>query len=188
MSSEIKTPHIKPLRTVHLPESSDITAVAAYPSPPNSPHHPHSSLVAEVDSGNECHSGTTVYLAGAPTRITLPGFVTCPSTLKTTDSPKKLQNVSTLRDLLGIKNWQCGALTKDDKACRWYISRELRLPIDRHIRSMFMLHQSPPRLQADLEKLVDLVHCLNHKRGYPRRVRLDAWTTIFSPEALPSLT
>ncbi|KAF3386948.1 hypothetical protein F1880_000446 [Penicillium rolfsii] len=180
MGSERKPRHAKLPGTVNLPESSDTTAAAAYPSPPNSPPDHHCSLVAEEDCGNEYHSATIVSLAGASIQITSPGFVTRPSTLKTHSANEAL-NVSTLRDLLGIKNWQCGALTKNKKACGWYISRKLRDPIDIHIHSILMLYRSSPRLQADLEKLVDLVHCSHHKRGYARKIRLDAWTVIFPP-------
>lgn len=44
---------------------------------------------------------------------------------------------------------------------------------------MIALHQSSPQLQADLEKLVDLVHCYQHKRGYAKLSRLDEWTELF---------
>jgi hypothetical protein len=178
MGSERKTPHAKPPGTVSLPGSSDTTAVAPHPSPPNSPPDYHCSLVAEEDCGSKCYSATSVSLAGASHRIISPGFVTRPNSPKK-DLTIEALNLSTLKDLLGIRNWQCGALAKDKKKCGWYILRKLRDPIDIHIRSILMLHRSSSRLQADLEKLIDLVHCSHHKRGYAREIRLDAWTVIF---------
>lgn len=66
----------------------------------------------------------------------------------------------------------------DQRPCRRPISEKLRDHIDIHIDSMIVHARSSPQLQTDMEKLVDLVHCYQHRRGYAKQMRLDAWTAV----------
>ena len=49
------------------------------------------------------------------------------------------------------------------------------------MESMITRTRLPPELEAELDKLVMLVHCHQHDSRYPKDSRIDAWTTVFPP-------
>lgn len=105
--------------------------------------------------------------------------------LESTNSTNETAQLETsdLKVSFGIDGWRCGAPTLDDKPCRRHIPENRRHNINIHIESIIGPHQSSPQRQAKLEKLVDLVHCHQHKRGYAKLSRLDKWTAFFPSES-----
>lgn len=164
--------------SVRLRQDEEIKAAAAYPSPPNSPPEHKCGLLSDEGHDSHCSASTTVLSAGAIISITSPRFVTRRRS-PDADSINEWVKAPALKNLLGIKTWRCGGIGRDNKPCGNYIPRKLRPQIDVHVDSMLMLHQSSPQLQAKLEKLVDLVHCRQHKRACAKRIRLGVWTAVF---------
>lgn len=162
MSLNRETSHTLPSNTISIPDSQETTTTAAYPSPPNSPLRTKCDLLVAVKNfGKE----------GASAAASLEG---------TNSRNKTVQlEASALKVSFGIDGWICGGLTLHEKPCKRPIAENHRHDIDIHIKSMIALHQSSPQLQADLEKLVDLVHCFQHGRGYAKQIRLDKWTAFF---------
>ncbi|KAJ5446650.1 DUF1766-domain-containing protein [Penicillium cf. griseofulvum] len=183
MKPNRKTTHTIPSGKTFIPESPDIRDVAAYPSPPNSPREregvPHT---AREDIGQKLASSTAVSSASAVIPTNSLNHVTRSST---PDADRRdetvLPEASNLKSLFGIDDWRCGSLTKDQKPCRRPVANKLRDRIEDHIGSMIVRHPSSPQFQLDLEKLVDLVHCRQHRRGYVKQMRLDTWM-----DSLPS--
>ena len=142
-------------------DSQETTTAAAYPTPPNSPPRTKCDLPEDAkDLGKEDSLAST----------------------NSTNETVQLET-SDLKVSFGIDGWRCGGLTLDGKPCRRHIPENRRHDINIHIESMIRLHQSSPQLQAKLEKLVDLVHCHQHKRGYEKLSRLDKWTAFFPSES-----
>lgn len=98
-----------------------------------------------------------------------------------------LLTASTLKKLFGIDNWKCGGLTKSQTPCRRNVPTKSHARIDHLIESMVLDHRSSPQLQLDLESLVSLVHCHQHRRGYVKELRLDKWSDLLpsEPEQIP---
>lgn len=92
-----------------------------------------------------------------------------------------LLTASSLKKLFGIDNWKCGGLTKSQTPCRRNIPTRFHTRIDELIESMISDHSSS-QLQLDLESLVSLVHCHQHRRGYVKEVRLDKWSDLLPSE------
>lgn len=162
MSSNRETSHTLPSDTISIPDSQETTTTAAYPSPPNSPLRTKCDLLVAVKDFGKEGSSAAASLAGTNSRN------------------KTVQlEASALKVSFGIDGWKCGGLTLYEKPCKRLIAENRRHDIDVHIKSMIALHQSSPQLQADLEKLVDLVHCFQHRRGYTKQIRLDEWTAFF---------
>jgi len=162
MNSNRETSHTLPSDTIGIPDDRETTTPTAYPSPPNSPLRTKSDLLVAVKDFGKEGSSAAASLAG-------------------TNSRNKTVQVeaSALKVSFGVDGWRCGGLTLDEKPCKRPIAENRRDDIDIHIQSMTAFNQSSPQLQANLEKLVDLVHCFQHRRGYAKQIRLDQWTAVF---------
>lgn len=70
-------------------------------------------------------------------------------------------NISTLKTLLGLDDWQCGCPTqKNEPYTRWILKKKKnRDQVHSQINSIVLLTRSFPELEAELVKLVVLVHC-----------------------------
>ncbi|KAJ6020132.1 DUF1766-domain-containing protein [Penicillium canescens] len=183
MNSNRKTTHTIPSGKTFIPESPDIRDVAAYPSPPNSPREREGvPLTTCEDFGQKLGSSTAVLSASAVNPTNSLNHVTRSSTPDADPRDETvLPEASNLKSLFGIDDWRCGGLTKDQTPCSRPVANKLRDRIENHIDSMIVRHPSSPQFQLDLEKLVDLMHCRQHRRGYVKQMRLDTWT-----DSLPS--
>lgn len=88
-------------------------------------------------------------------------------------------NVSTLKSLLGLDDWRCGALKPNGQPCRMEIGHKTQDRVIFQIESMIELQQSSSDFDIQLNKLVMLVHCHYHDHGYVKDSRIEAWTMVF---------
>ncbi|KAL6232413.1 hypothetical protein BDW75DRAFT_217840 [Aspergillus navahoensis] len=171
-SNRSKVVHITASGTTSIPDSQGLGGTAAYPSPPSSPSESRGDVHATDEiSGKESCSSVSLPSASAI-------IPTAPDARQRNETVQLKS--STLKDLFGINSWLCGGLTLNhQRPCRRPIAENLRNQINIHIDTMIMPHHSSLELQAELEKLVDLVHCYQHRRGYARLMRLDTWMDVF---------
>ena len=183
MYSNKKILHTFPSDTTSIPDNPDIRNAAAYPSPPNSPRGKNGDPdAANGEFGQKPCPPAAVSSADTVIPIKSLNPVAPLSTPEAYRSNETiLLNPSILKIRFGIDDWQCGGLTQQQKPCKRYIANKLHDRIDILINSLIVLHLSYPQLQLELEKLVELVHCYQHRRGYVKQIRLDSWT-----EVLPS--
>jgi hypothetical protein len=183
MNSNIKTLHITASREILIPDSQGIRDTVAYPSPPSSPRNSRADVLAIGENSGEEHSSTGAIL---PT--------TSPEPVTRLRSPEIRQGngtvqlgTSTLKDLFGLNGWLCGGLTLKESPCKRPIAENLKNHIDNHIEAIIALQKSPLQLRTEIEKLVNLVHCHQHRRGYAKQMRLDTWMAVF-PSLLDQAT
>ncbi|KAI4262947.1 MAG: hypothetical protein L6R42_001883 [Xanthoria sp. 1 TBL-2021] len=164
-----------------LPESQKPKKTPIYSSPPHSP--PQAKLdvsKARRELENELHSsGAASSLL--PTPPTSPARNASDLMPKEKEPPKNenQMNISNLKSRLDLDGWRCGGLTKKEKPCTLSIPEENRDRISSQIESMITRTLPPLELESELDKLVMLVHCHHHDHGYPKDLRIDAWTTAF---------
>lgn len=181
MKSTKEASHTLPCRETPI---ADDGGREAYPSPPNSPAKDSCDLVTAGDASSEEPHSATVPSSDASISINPSKPDTDRSTSKADVTNGRLNmDASALKELFSISSGQCGALTVKESPCTRYIAEGRRSSINSHVDFILVPDQSSPRhLQINLEKLVDLVHCHQHRRGYPRDMRLDEWTTELSNE------
>ncbi|KAG8670860.1 hypothetical protein FPOAC2_04163 [Fusarium poae] len=153
------------------PARSDLKSVP-YLSPPSSP-----SKTKEV-AGDEAQ----------PVEVFSSHLLSPPSTPPRQSSiltihEKKVEEVKIdapkLRTLLGLTDRKCGAPGRKGYPCGQWSPVAKRPAAASQLESMITLTQSSVDLEAQLEKLVSLVHCKFHDVGLPKKNRIEAWTKEF---------
>jgi hypothetical protein len=145
----------------------------SYPIPPN-------SFKAGGEFEDELRSSETVssVLLTPPTSPYRNESKSTPKEEKPAED-KSQMNASTLKTLLGLDDWRCGCLTEKKRPCKNWVLGKNRRQVNSQIKSMITLTRSSPELEAELHKLVMLVHCNCHDCGDPKVSRIDDWTTAF---------
>lgn len=182
MNSNRKISRTFPSDASFIPDLPDTRNEAAYPSPPNSPRE----KKGDPCTVNENSGQTLCSSAAVSSAVTISSINSLAPLTPLTPEPYRsddtvLLTPSILKNLFGINDWRCGGLTLERTPCNRYIAKNLRKGIDNHIDTIVVLHSSSPQFQLGLEKLVELVHCYQHSRGYVKQMRLDKWM-----EVLPS--
>ncbi|KAH7002595.1 T5orf172 domain-containing protein [Ilyonectria destructans] len=159
------------------PQKSNSTSVP-YPSPPNSPPQTKAPIprVPRV-------SGDAVRPAGAVSSAPLSPPATPPrqsSAPTVHEQPIEGEvNAATLRTRLCLGNMRCGAMTKSGRPCGRWSPAANRAGVTSQLESMISLAQSSIELEAELDRLVMLVHCKSHDSGLPKKSRIEAWIMEF---------
>ncbi|KAL3475972.1 T5orf172 domain-containing protein [Aspergillus californicus] len=176
MNSNTKMLRNTASRTALIPDSQDKRENVAYPSPPNSPRKSEGDVSAICENSSE-QSYSSV---GTILPTTSPKPVTHVRTLETNKGIESVQlEISTLKDRFGLNRWLCGGLTQKESPCKRPIAENLKNQINNHIETIIALQKSPLQLRTEIEKLVNLVHCHQHRRGYAQQMRLDTWMAVF---------
>ncbi|KAL6918485.1 hypothetical protein FSST1_009980 [Fusarium sambucinum] len=90
-------------------------------------------------------------------------------------------DVTTLRNLLGLKG-RCGAYArKTGKPCGQWSPAANKVAVTSQLKSMTNLTQSSTDLEDQLDKLARLVHCRYHDCGELKKDRIEAWKKVFPP-------
>ncbi|GAM39884.1 hypothetical protein TCE0_034r11792 [Talaromyces pinophilus] len=150
-----------------------------YPSTPNPP--PQMQLnnpKALIQSEDELRSSEIVssVLLTPPTSPQSSSNLTL-SEEKPVESQHPMNAASDLKKSLGLGEFRCGCHTQTGR-CRNRIRKENKNLINPHIESMLTLTRSSPKLEAELNKLFELVHCRHH--GDQKGARLEEWKIVFS--------
>ncbi len=153
----------------------------AYPSPPHSPPQAkvHVSQARSHSEEDKPYSTRTTPSSSLPTPPTSPPRNSSNATLEDEGQAETALDASTLTTLLGLEGWKCGCPTLKKTPCTRQIAEAKKDTIDTQVQSMTSLTQSSPTLEAELDKLVMLVHCYLHNRGYPKEDRIGDWTNVF---------
>ena len=98
--------------------------------------------------------------------------------------------ISELKLLLGLDEWRCGGLSLKQQPCKLQILNESKKQIKSQLETIRVLTRSSVELEAELQKLVKLVHCRKHDGGLQKDSRIEAWTAVFpvgEGESAPSV-
>ena len=164
-----------------LPKSQKTEKRPIYPSPPNSPPQTKQNISkARREFENEPYPSGTVssVLPTPPTSPPQNASNLMPKEEEPAEN-KTQMNATTLKSLLGLDDWRCGGLTQTNYPCQRPIPEKNKDLVNSQIEAMKILTLSASELEAELDKLVMLVHCYQHDCGYPKDSRIDAWTTAF---------
>lgn len=164
-----------------LSKSQKTNTTPIYPSPPNSPPQTKSNISkARREFEDEWSSSRTVSSVLLTPPISPPRNASNLTPKEEKPAENKTQmNASTLKTLLGLDDWRCGCLTLKKEPCTRRVPEKNKDQVNSQIGSMITLTRSSPELEAELDKLVMLVHCYQHDCGDPKDSRIDAWTTAF---------
>lgn len=162
-------------------KSQKTNGTPIYPSPPNSPPQTKSNISkARRGFEDELLSPRTVSSVLLTPPISPPrNESNLTSRGKKPAENKTQRDASTLKTLLRLDDWRCGCLTKEKKPCRKLVPKQNKGKVDSQIQSMITLTRSSSVLETELNKLIMLVHCHWHRRGYSMDDRIEAWTTVF---------
>lgn len=164
-----------------LPKSQKTRTTPIYPSPPNSPPQMKPNISkARREFKDELHSSQTVssVLLTPPTSPPRKASNLMPKEEKLAENTTQM-HASILKSLLGLDDWRCGCLTLKKEPCTRRIPEKNKDQVNSQIQSIITLTPSSSELEAELDKLVMLVHCYQHDCGYPKDSRIDAWTAAF---------
>ncbi|RAO73445.1 uncharacterized protein BHQ10_009457 [Talaromyces amestolkiae] len=149
-----------------------------YPSRPNPPPQTQfNNPKAQIQSEDELHSSEIVssVLPTPPTSPQSSSNLTL-SEQKPVESQHPMAAASDLKKSLGLGEFRCGCHAQE-RRCRIRIPTANKNLINPHIESMLTLTRSSPKLEADLNKLFELVHC--HHHGDQKGTRLEEWKIVF---------
>ncbi|MCJ1310861.1 hypothetical protein MMC25_004529 [Agyrium rufum] len=100
----------------------------------------------------------------------------------TVDEKQSHLDAPTLKSLLGLKEWCCGAGTQKNEPCTRAIRLVNRDRIDSHINSLLKLIRTFSDFGVELEELASLVHCWQHTWRLCTEARVKSWTVALSPK------
>lgn len=93
---------------------------------------------------------------------------------------KERWTIESLKTRLAIQG-HCGAPTKtSQKPCKCKIAKAKIRDVDAIVRSLIGLDEHSAGLEAELGKLVTLVHCFQHKSSNAKDSRVESWMEIFA--------